>query len=133
MTKEDKEHLQRPQPTATQQASMAGVLEPGEPLAGELTPGGSPDGDPATHSLRENAGAFPDWPVLDWLPIVLQVGLPVPSFRVRDLLALESGSIVATKWPNGDDLPLSAGSVQLAWVDMETVEQLMSVRLTRLI
>ena len=112
-------------------AGMAGVLEPGEALAGQLMPG---DSEPAsTHTLHESAGAFPDWPVLDWLPIVMQVSLPVPSFRVRDLLALESGSLVVSKWPNGDDLPLSAGSVQLAWVDMETVEQQMSVRITRLL
>ena len=74
-----------------------------------------------------------DWPVVDWLPIALTVALPLPSFRVRDMLALEVGSIVATEWPNGDDLPLSAGAVQLAWVDMETVEQSMAVRLTRLL
>ena len=115
----------------------AGVLEPSEPFAGELGAGADARGEGVEsaheHSFAENGGAYPEWPVLDWLPIVLQVGLPVPSFRVRDLLSLESGSLVVTKWPNGDDLPLSAGSVQLAWVDMETVEQQMAVRLTRLI
>jgi hypothetical protein len=75
----------------------------------------------------------PDWPVVDWLPIPLAVGLPIRAFRVRDLLALEVGSVVSTEWPNGDDLPLSAGAVQLAWVDMESVEQAMAVRLTRLL
>ncbi len=78
-------------------------------------------------------GSYPGWPVVDWLPVTLDVALPIPSFRVRDLLALEVGSVVATEWPNGDDLPLSAGAVQLAWVDMETVEQEMAVRLTRLL
>ena len=116
---------------------VAGVLEPGEPFASELNAASDARGDDAQsaheHRIAENGGAYPEWPVLDWLPIVLQVGLPVPNFRVRDLLSLESGSLVVTKWPNGDDLPLSAGSVQLAWVDMETVEQQMAVRLTRLI
>ncbi len=125
----EKQHLQMP--------GMAGVLEPGEPLAGELGTGEGSRSDAAesAHEHRPSgyAGAFPEWPVLDWLPMVLQVGLPVSSFRVRDLLVLEPGSLVVTKWPNGDDLPLSAGTVQLAWVDMETVEQQMSVRLTRLI
>lgn len=77
--------------------------------------------------------ARPDWPVVDWLPIALMVGLPVPQFRVRDLLALEPGGVVVTQWPHGEDLPLSAGDVQLAWVDVEMVEQKMSVRLTRLL
>ena len=116
---------------------MVGVLEPGESLAGELGAGEGSRSDVAESAQERkffgHVGAFPDWPVLDWLPMVLQVGLPVPSFRVRDLLTLEPGSLVVTKWPNGDDLPLSAGTVQLAWVDMETVEQQMSVRLTRLI
>jgi hypothetical protein len=75
----------------------------------------------------------PAWPVVDWLPIPLAVELPVPEFRVRDMLALEVGSIVVTQWPNGDDLPLTAGTVQLAWVDVEVVDQTMSVRLTRLL
>ncbi|HUZ04241.1 MAG TPA: FliM/FliN family flagellar motor C-terminal domain-containing protein [Acidobacteriaceae bacterium] len=82
---------------------------------------------------REHLGSYPGWPVVDWLPVTLNVGLPISSFRVRDLLALEVGTVVATEWPNGDDLPLSAGAVQLAWVDMETVEQEMAVRLTRLL
>lgn len=78
-------------------------------------------------------GSSVEWPVVDWLPIVLTVTLPLPTFRVRDLLSLEVGTVVTTAWPNGDDLPLSAGTVQLAWVDMETVEQSMAVRLTRLL
>ena len=82
---------------------------------------------------RVSSPARLGWPVVDWLPISLAVGLPVSGFRVRDLLALEVGSVISTEWPNGDDLPLSAGSVQLAWVDMETVEQAMAVRLTRLL
>ena len=81
----------------------------------------------------QSDGAGQDWPVVDWLPIVLTVALPIPTFRVRDLLALDVGTVIATEWPNGDDLPLSAGIVQLAWVDMETVEQSMAVRLTRLL
>ncbi len=129
MESEERQHMQMP--------GMASVLDPGEPLAGELGAGevtrSDAGGSAHEHKFFGHVGAYPDWPVLDWLPMVLQVGLPVASFRVRDLLALESGSLVVTKWPNGDDLPLSAGTVQLAWVDMETVEQQMSVRLTRLI
>jgi len=73
------------------------------------------------------------WQAVEWLPIQLSVALPIPNFRVRDLLALDAGQTIATEWPNGDDLPLSIEEVQLGWVEMETVEQEMAVRITRLL
>lgn len=73
------------------------------------------------------------WPAIEWLPVQLSISLPIPRFRVRDLLVLDPGQILSTDWPNGDDLPLSADQVQLAWVEMESVEQEMAVRITRLL
>ncbi len=74
-----------------------------------------------------------DWPAIEWLPVEISISLPITGFRVRDLLALDPGQIVATDWPNGDDLPLSVDQVQLAWVEMESVEHEMAVRITRLL
>jgi flagellar motor switch/type III secretory pathway protein FliN len=73
------------------------------------------------------------WPAIEWLPVQISISLPIPRFRVRDLLALDPGQIISTDWPNGDDLPLSVDQVQLAWVEMESVEQEMAVRITRLL
>ncbi len=73
------------------------------------------------------------WPAIEWLPVQISISLPIPRFRVRDLLVLDPGQISATDWPNGDDLPLSVDQVQLAWVEMESVEQEMAVRITRLL
>lgn len=73
------------------------------------------------------------WPAVNWLPMQLNVSLPIPKFRVRDLLALDPGQTIATEWPNGDDLPLSIEDVQLAWIEMESVDQGMAVRITRLL
>lgn len=73
------------------------------------------------------------WPAMEWLPVQISIALPLPRFRVRDLLTLDPGQIIATEWPNGDDLPLSVDQVQLAWVEMESVEQEMAVRITRLL
>ena len=73
------------------------------------------------------------WPAIEWLPVQISISLPIPRFRVRDLLALDAGQIISTDWPNGDDLPLSVDQVQLAWVEMESVEQEMAVRITRLL
>lgn len=73
------------------------------------------------------------WPAVEWLPMQLNVALPIPRFRVRDLLALDPGQTITTEWPNGDDLPLSIEDVQLAWIEMESVDQDMAVRITRLL
>lgn len=66
------------------------------------------------------------------LPIELDVAIPVREFRVRQLLALEPGQLIETQWHNGDDVPLAAGEVQLAWSEFEVIETELAVRITRL-
>jgi flagellar motor switch protein FliN/FliY len=66
------------------------------------------------------------------LPLQLDLRVPVPSFRVQNLLALEKGQIVETVWPHTEDLPLWAGDVQLVWSEFEVVDQKLAVRVTRL-
>lgn len=66
------------------------------------------------------------------LPVLLDVVVPVREFRVRNLLALEPGNVVETDWGHGDDMPLSAGKVQLAWSEFEVVDTELAVRVTRL-
>jgi flagellar motor switch protein FliN/FliY len=66
------------------------------------------------------------------LPVELDVAVPVRDFRVRNLLALEPGKLLETQWVNGEDLPLAAGAVQLAWSEFEVVDSHLAVRVTRL-
>jgi hypothetical protein len=66
------------------------------------------------------------------LPVELDVAVPLRNFRVRTLLALEPGAIVESQWTQGTDVPLAAGSVQLACSEFEVMETLLAVRLTRL-
>jgi flagellar motor switch protein FliN/FliY len=66
------------------------------------------------------------------LPVELDVAVPVREFRVRSLLALEPGQVIESLWTHGDDLPLSAGDVQLAWSEFEVVDSQLAVRVTRL-
>ncbi|MGD0830664.1 MAG: FliM/FliN family flagellar motor C-terminal domain-containing protein [Terracidiphilus sp.] len=66
------------------------------------------------------------------LPVELDVSIPVREFRVRNLLALEPGQLIETDWAHGEDMPISAGEVQLAWSEFEVVEQQLAVRVTRL-
>lgn len=67
------------------------------------------------------------------LPAAAEVSIPVPGFRVSDLLALEPGRVLETDWVHAEDLPLWAGDVQLVWAEFEVVEQKIAVRVTRLV
>jgi flagellar motor switch protein FliM len=67
------------------------------------------------------------------LPVQLDVRVPVPDFRVSDLLGLEPGRVVASEWPSTDDVPLSCGDVRLVWTEFEVVDQTLAVRVTRLV
>jgi flagellar motor switch protein FliN/FliY len=66
------------------------------------------------------------------LPVELELGVPIHDFRVRNLLALEPGALVGSQWSHGDDLPLSAGDVQLAWTEFEVVVNNLAARITRI-
>jgi flagellar motor switch protein FliN/FliY len=71
-------------------------------------------------------------PPIARLPVELEVAVPVRDFRVRNLLALTPGQVIETQWAHGEDMPLAAGDVQLAWSEFEVVETQLAVRLTRL-
>jgi flagellar motor switch/type III secretory pathway protein FliN len=66
------------------------------------------------------------------LPVELDVAVPVRDFRVRHLLALTPGQLIESQWGNGEDVPLAAGEVLLAWSEFEVVETRLMVRVTRL-
>ena len=67
------------------------------------------------------------------LLIKLDVRVPVPDFRVEDLLTLSPGRVVESAWPNSADVPLSCGDVRLVWTEFEVVDQTLAVRVTRLV
>lgn len=66
------------------------------------------------------------------LPVEVEVAVPVRDFRVRNLLALEPGTVIAAHWSHCDDLPLCAGDVLLAWTEFEVVLNTLAVRITRI-
>jgi flagellar motor switch protein FliM len=66
------------------------------------------------------------------LPVALDVLVPVREFRVRHLLALAPGNVIASEWRNGEDVPLAAGAVRLAWSEFEVLDTQLAVRVTRL-
>jgi flagellar motor switch/type III secretory pathway protein FliN len=65
------------------------------------------------------------------LPVEVDIAVPVRGFQVRHLLALEPGQVVESQWNSGNDLPLAAKTVQLAWTEFEVVETTLAVRVTR--
>jgi flagellar motor switch/type III secretory pathway protein FliN len=67
------------------------------------------------------------------LPVELDVAVPVEDFRVRNLLALEPGQVIETRWANGRDMPLCSGEVQLAWSEFEVIDAQLAVRVTQLV
>ncbi len=83
---------------------------------------------PGMQRIEEHA----EWPLLSRIPMRLAAGIPVLRFKVSDLLALKTGSVVQTAWPSTEDVPLRLGKVQLGWSEFEVVEGRMAVRLTRL-
>ena len=113
------------QPQQTSAPAQPSVLAAGAENAGEQALVASP------HMPDEGAGIKLAAPV-SRLPVELDVAVPVRDFRVRNLLALEPGQVIETHWAHGEDLPLAAGNVQLAWSEFEVVETELAVRLTRL-
>jgi len=72
------------------------------------------------------------WVRVEALPCVLSVEIPVPGFTVADLVQLERGGIVATRWTVGQDVPLRANDQLIAWSEFEVVQNRLAVRLTEL-
>jgi flagellar motor switch/type III secretory pathway protein FliN len=82
-----------------------------------------------THELP-SASLSPDSP-LSALPLQLDVTVPIPSFRVRDLLTLDKGAVLESEWPHSEDVPVWCGGVQLVWTEFEVVDEKLAVRVTR--
>lgn len=72
------------------------------------------------------------WSPVSGLPTTVLVAVPVPAFRLRDLLALQPGNILSTAWRGERELPLLAGDVQFAWVEFEVTDEKLGARVTRL-
>jgi flagellar motor switch/type III secretory pathway protein FliN len=76
--------------------------------------------------------AHPAWPMISRMPVMLTVGIPLKGFRVCDLLALEPGQTILSKWIATEEVPLKVGTLQLSLGEFEVVEEIMALRLTRL-
>jgi flagellar motor switch/type III secretory pathway protein FliN len=102
---------------AGQAAGKAPVQAPGQALV------------PVPRTAEERDPRF--GPQVLRLPVEVDVAVPIRGFRVRHLLALEPGQVVESPWNSGNDLPVAARGVTLAWSEFEVVESRLAVRVTR--
>jgi len=66
------------------------------------------------------------------LPMQLDVTVPIPFFRIQNLINLEKGTVLESHWQHADDVPLWCGGAQLGWTEFEIVDRKLAVRLTRI-
>jgi|HubBroStandDraft_1064217.scaffolds.fasta_scaffold477150_2 flagellar motor switch/type III secretory pathway protein FliN len=72
-----------------------------------------------------------------WRPVLglgceLTVDLPMPGFKIADLLKLHKGSIINAHWRVGRDVPLCLNTTLIGWIEFEMVGGNLAVRLTEL-
>ena len=104
-----------------------------------LTVTNTPDAAPGTALAPAEPSRAPDGgaePALDGrlsrLGMRLDVMVKVPSFCVRNLLALERGTVVETEHDHTQDVPVRSGGALLAWAEFEVVNDCLAVRITGL-
>jgi len=72
-----------------------------------------------------------------WRPVLglgceLTVDLPMPNFKIADLLKLRPGSVIDAHWRVGRDVPLCLNATLIGWIEFEAVAGTLAVRLTEL-
>jgi flagellar motor switch protein FliN/FliY len=100
---------------------MAAAAQP-KPAAASPVASGDAAADPLAESWRR----------VEALPCLLTIEIPVPGFTVADLVHLERGRIIATRWTVGQDVPLRVNGELIAWSEFEVVQNRLAIRLTEL-
>ncbi|MBZ5706037.1 MAG: FliM/FliN family flagellar motor switch protein [Acidobacteriia bacterium] len=86
----------------------------------------------ATEKKTETSGngETEAWRQVQDLPCELTLDLPLPGFKVRDLLRLDAGSVLDSGWKVGADLPLRVNGTLIAWSEFEVVAERLAARVT---
>ncbi|MFZ0774274.1 MAG: FliM/FliN family flagellar motor C-terminal domain-containing protein [Candidatus Sulfotelmatobacter sp.] len=72
-----------------------------------------------------------------WKPVLglrceLTVDLPMPAFKIADLVKLRKGSVIDAHWCVDRDVPLRLNATLIGWIEFEVVADNLAVRLTEL-
>jgi flagellar motor switch/type III secretory pathway protein FliN len=80
------------------------------------------------------AASIPEemWAEAAFLPCVLSIDLQVRNFTIRDLLRMESGTILESGVANGADVPVLVNAHLVGWAEFEIVGRSLAVRMTEL-
>jgi flagellar motor switch/type III secretory pathway protein FliN len=63
----------------------------------------------------------------------LSVEVPIAQFTVSKLLDLEPGAILDTHYEEGAHVPVLVNGETVAWGEFDVVEEILAVRLTKLV
>ncbi|MGA7216957.1 MAG: FliM/FliN family flagellar motor C-terminal domain-containing protein [Candidatus Sulfotelmatobacter sp.] len=96
---------------------------------GSLANAAAPEAAPALAQDSEDDARWK--PALE-LPCDLLVDLPLPNFKVADLLKLRPGSVIDARWRVGRDVPLRLNGTLIGWIEFEVMGEKLAVRLTEL-
>lgn len=88
---------------------------------------------PAEAAGRQETGDDQRWKPVLGLPCELIVDLPIPGFRIADLLHLRPGSVLNALWRVGQDVPLRLNGTLVGWGEFEVMGNSLAVRMTELV
>jgi flagellar motor switch/type III secretory pathway protein FliN len=71
-------------------------------------------------------------PVLE-LPCELTVDLPLPGFKIADLLQMRQGAVINARWRLGQEVPLRLNGTLLGWIEFEVAGDRLAVRMTEMV
>jgi len=75
----------------------------------------------------------PAWAQALLLPCRLTVDLPLPGFKVADVLRLQRNTIINSHWRLGTDAPLLVNGKPVASGEFEAVGDHLAIRVTELV
>ena len=119
-------------PTQAQLSQEGAAIQGTDSLAGSGAGSAEAVQVPSPQIAGPEEGLFQD-PRIRRLPVEIDVAVPIPKFRVRNLLALKAGQLVDSEWGQAEDLPLATSGAQLAWAEFEVMDARLAVRVTRLV
>jgi len=73
-----------------------------------------------------------EWGALVDLPCALTLDLAIPEIRVRDLIELDTDSVLDTGWIQSKDVPVRVNGRFIGWAEFEVVGERLAVRITEL-
>jgi flagellar motor switch/type III secretory pathway protein FliN len=93
----------------------------------------APQPPPAAPKISpSDAKSDPRWRQAVRLPCSVSILVPMPGFKVKDLLGLRSKSVVASHWPTTDNLPVKVNGELIGWCEFEVLGNRLAARLTEL-